>query len=45
VERDGATVRVAVGAADRVALRAALNTWLSLASVAERVAGAASRSR
>ena len=36
VDRDGATVRVTVEAADLVALRAGVNTWVSLVSVAER---------
>ena len=36
VSRDGATVRVDVGADDLVALRAGLNTWSSLVEVAER---------
>ena len=39
--REGRTVTIAVEAADLVALRAAGNTWLSLASVAERTADAA----
>lgn len=39
--RDGGTLEVAVEAADLVALRAACNTWLSLAGVAEETAGAA----
>lgn len=37
VARDGATVEVRIAADDLVALRAGLNTWLSLVSVAERV--------
>jgi KEOPS complex subunit Pcc1 len=41
VERSGATVTIDIAAADLTALRAAVNTWLSLASVAERVAGQA----
>ncbi|WP_135822630.1 KEOPS complex subunit Pcc1 [Halostella litorea] len=46
VSRDGATVTVTVEAADPVALRAGINTWLSLVDVAERVAaGQASSSR
>ena len=36
VSRDGAAVRVDVGADDLVALRAGLNTWNSLVEVAER---------
>ena len=36
VSRDGAAVRVDVGADDLVALRAGLNTWSSLVEVAER---------
>ena len=38
-DRDGAALRVVVEARDLVALRAALNTWLSLVGVAERVGG------
>ncbi|GAB3672258.1 KEOPS complex subunit Pcc1 [Halopiger thermotolerans] len=38
LEREGATVRIAIDAADVVALRAALNTWFSLVDVAERTA-------
>ncbi|AEH38300.1 KEOPS complex subunit Pcc1 [Halopiger xanaduensis] len=38
LERDGATVQIAIDAADVVALRAALNTWFSLVDVAERTA-------
>ena len=38
VARDGSTVSIRVEAADLVALRAAANTWLSLTTVAERVA-------
>jgi KEOPS complex subunit Pcc1 len=37
--RDGATLDVTVEAADLVALRAGLNTWLSLVSVAETTGG------
>jgi KEOPS complex subunit Pcc1 len=37
VSRDARTVTVAVEADDLVALRAGLNTWASLVSVAERV--------
>ena len=36
VSRDGAAVRVDIGADDLVALRAGLNTWSSLVEVAER---------
>lgn len=36
--REGRTVELTIAAADLVALRAAANTWLSLASVAERTA-------
>lgn len=35
--RDGTTVEIRIEADDLVALRAGLNTWLSLVSVAERV--------
>ena len=35
VEREGRVVRVQVGAADLVALRAGANTWLRLLDVAE----------
>lgn len=41
LSRDGRTVEILVEAADLVALRAAGNTWLSLASVAERTVEAA----
>ena len=41
LSRDGATVTIEIEAADLVALRAAGNTWLSLASVAEETAGVA----
>jgi len=37
VARDGRSVTVTVEAADPVALRAGINTWLSLVDVAERV--------
>jgi KEOPS complex subunit Pcc1 len=43
VERSGAVVTLEIAATDLTALRAAVNTWLSLASVAERVAGHASK--
>jgi KEOPS complex subunit Pcc1 len=36
LDRDGHTVALTVEASDLVALRASLNTWLSLVSVAER---------
>jgi KEOPS complex subunit Pcc1 len=39
VERDGATVRVRIEAADLVALRAGNNSWLRLLAVAESAAG------
>ena len=39
LERDGPTLEIAVDAGDIVALRAGLNTWLSLASVAESAGG------
>jgi len=39
-EREGATLSVEIEARDPVALRASLNTWLSLVGVAEQ-AGAA----
>lgn len=45
LSRTGRTVEVAVEAADLVALRAAGNTWLSLASVAEETAAAADAAR
>ena len=41
VSRDGATVSFTVGARDLTALRAATNTWLRLAMVAERTAALA----
>ncbi|MFB6134508.1 MAG: KEOPS complex subunit Pcc1 [Halanaeroarchaeum sp.] len=37
VERDDATLRVSIEAADLVALRAGQNTWLSLIEVSETV--------
>ena len=40
VDREGATLLVRVNAADLVALRAGINTWTSLVSVAERCDGA-----
>jgi KEOPS complex subunit Pcc1 len=39
LERDGPGLAVTVEATDRVALRAGLNTWLSLAAVAESAGG------
>jgi KEOPS complex subunit Pcc1 len=42
VERDGCAVRIDIEAADLVALRAGLNTWLRLVGVAEDVATDAS---
>ncbi|MGQ4554684.1 KEOPS complex subunit Pcc1 [Halobellus sp. GM3] len=42
VERDGRVVRVDVAAADLVAFRAGLNTWMRLVAVAEDVAADAS---
>ena len=41
VARDGRTLAVAVDAADLVALRAGLNTWVRLVETAERVAALA----
>jgi len=41
VERDGPTLGIEIEAEDLVALRAGLNTWLTLASVAERAGGLA----
>jgi KEOPS complex subunit Pcc1 len=43
VDREGATLTVRVEADDLVALRAALNTWGSLAETAETVADAGDR--
>jgi KEOPS complex subunit Pcc1 len=40
LNRDGREVEMVVEAVDLVALRAALNTWLTLADVAERAGGA-----
>ncbi|MFB6157622.1 MAG: KEOPS complex subunit Pcc1 [Haloferacaceae archaeon] len=37
VDRDGATVRVRVTAADLVALRAGCNSWTRMVAVAERL--------
>ena len=39
VERTGETLTLTVEASDLVALRAGLNTWLSLVSVAEATGG------
>jgi KEOPS complex subunit Pcc1 len=39
--RDGDTLEIAITASDVVALRASLNTWLSLVSVAEQAGAAA----
>lgn len=39
ITRDGETLELTVRATDLVALRAGLNTWLTLVSVAERVVG------
>lgn len=39
LDRDGGDLRIRVAADDLVALRAGLNTWLSLATVAERAGG------
>lgn len=41
LDRDGRVVEIVVEAGDLVALRAGLNTWLTLADVAERADGAA----
>lgn len=38
ISRDGRVVELRIDAADLVGLRAAVNTWLSLAEVAERTA-------
>ena len=38
--RDGRTVRITVRASDLVALRAGMNTWLTLVGVAERSSAA-----
>jgi len=42
VDREAAELAVEVTAADLVALRAAINSWLRYVSVAEQVAGCAS---
>ena len=39
LRRDGRTVVVTVVAADRIALRAGVNTWIRLVGVAERTRG------
>jgi KEOPS complex subunit Pcc1 len=39
--REGATLELTIEAADLVALRAGLNTWCTLVSVAEQAGGAA----
>jgi KEOPS complex subunit Pcc1 len=39
LRRDGRTVVVTVAAADRIALRAGVNTWIRLVAVAERTHG------
>jgi KEOPS complex subunit Pcc1 len=39
LDRDGDLVTITVSAADLIALRAGLNTWLTLAGVAERAFG------
>jgi KEOPS complex subunit Pcc1 len=39
LDREGSSLDVSVEATDLVALRAGLNTWLSLASVAESAGG------
>ena len=41
LSRDGETVTVSVAAADLVALRAGLNTWSTLLSVAQRAGSSA----
>ena len=41
LSRDGRAVSIEIEAADLVALRAAQNTWLSLATVAERTSDVA----
>lgn len=40
LRRDGRTVEIRVEAADLVALRAGINTWLTLVGVAEQSVGA-----
>ncbi|ELY61599.1 KEOPS complex subunit Pcc1 [Natronolimnohabitans innermongolicus] len=40
IDREGASVRIEIDAADVIALRAALNTWVTLIDVAERTAEA-----
>ena len=39
IRRDGARLEITVAADDLVALRAGINTWLSLTTVAERAGG------
>lgn len=41
VDRDGATLQITIDATDLVGLRAGLNTWLGLVSVAEQSVDAA----
>lgn len=41
LSRDAETLKLAITASDPVALRASLNTWLSLVSVAEQAGDAA----
>lgn len=43
LDRSGGTLSVVVEARDLTALRAGLNTWATLVSVAERVAGEGNR--
>jgi KEOPS complex subunit Pcc1 len=43
VDREGCVVRVSVAAADLVALRAGLNTWIRLVDVAERCSAPSER--
>ena len=43
LDRDGDRLTITVSASDLVALRAGLNTWLTLAGVAERSAGLVGR--
>jgi len=40
LQRSGETLKVVIEASDLVALRASLNTWLSLVDVAERTGNA-----
>ncbi|MCU4718755.1 KEOPS complex subunit Pcc1 [Halapricum hydrolyticum] len=39
VDRDGNRLTITIEAADLIALRAGINTWLSLVDVAERCSG------